>query len=689
MSVHPTFKDGKRLIDFILVYKLSALVTEELETKFKRFISTIEILGLEYESESFTADEDVIFIKIHAPVKVILIYAEIFDIGLAYKNFEFRPYRKKPGTWFATPLTRPNIYDPIYTRAPEAFSGDIPNYIITSERIMVVNQILRRVVWGDRQSEYGLHRLIKYKILTDAFPLHDGNYQWTTTGPLNDRQLLAMYWGSFSCWHKKQPLNLIDKYFGTEYALYFAWVGMYIKYLIPAAVLSTLVLLYGFFTMYTDLNYQSHAICKTRIVMCPRCHFKQCPVEALSNSCYMANINYIFDNWCAVIFSAIMSLWATVFMELWQREESILEFQWNLKNVKHSLILRPEFIEVAKHKKYCPITDKMHPYIPKIKITTRYVVTIASLALLLFIVILATFGVMVYHVAVHEAMAKSYSFPIVTDRYRNMIGSFSGAILTGIFIFIFKAIYGKVAILLNDMENHRTQHSYNSAFIYKCYALAFANNYSAAFYIAFFKGKFYSYPGDLEQFNYLGGIQTDICDPTGCLIDLAILLIIIMIFRAIGSNFSQLFKPKLKKRMLQKTYKINDLNAIPQWENEYLLPKSEDFFMIEEYTDMVIQYGFVNFFIMGFPLAPILALLNNISELRVDALKVTKNFRRPIPVKVAGLGAWFAILQATTYIGVVTNALVIAFTSGFMEKVLYSNLYSKRDSYFNVTLSIE
>lgn len=69
----------------------------------------------------------------------------------------------------------------------------------------------------------------------------------------------------------------------------------------------------------------------------------------------------------------------------------------------------------------------------------------------------------------------------------------------------------------------------------------------------------------------------------------------------------------------------------------------------------MIQYGFVNFFIMGFPLAPLLALINNVAELRVDASKVVKSYRRPVPTKVASLGAWFGILQATTYIGVVTN----------------------------------
>ena len=36
--------------------------------------------------------------------------------------------------------------------------------------------------------------------------------------------------------------------------------------------------------------------------------------------------------------------------------------------------------------------------------------------------------------------------------------------------------------------------------------------------------------------------------------------------------------------------------------------------LFEEYLEMMIQYGFVTLFVSAFPLAPLLALLNNIWE---------------------------------------------------------------------------
>lgn len=69
----------------------------------------------------------------------------------------------------------------------------------------------------------------------------------------------------------------------------------------------------------------------------------------------------------------------------------------------------------------------------------------------------------------------------------------------------------------------------------------------------------------------------------------------------------------------------------------------------------VIQFGFVTLFVASFPLAPLLALVNNLFEIRVDAWKFTTQFRRIVPEKAQDIGAWQAILQGVTILAVVTN----------------------------------
>lgn len=69
----------------------------------------------------------------------------------------------------------------------------------------------------------------------------------------------------------------------------------------------------------------------------------------------------------------------------------------------------------------------------------------------------------------------------------------------------------------------------------------------------------------------------------------------------------------------------------------------------------VIQFGFITLFVASFPLAPLLALFNNILEVRVDAWKFTTQFRRPVAAKARNIGAWEEILNVVAILSVVTN----------------------------------
>lgn len=73
----------------------------------------------------------------------------------------------------------------------------------------------------------------------------------------------------------------------------------------------------------------------------------------------------------------------------------------------------------------------------------------------------------------------------------------------------------------------------------------------------------------------------------------------------------------------------------------------------------VVQFGFITLFVASFPLAPVLALFNNILEIRVDAWKFTTQFRRPVASKARNIGAWQEILNAVAILSVVTNVSLV------------------------------
>lgn len=52
----------------------------------------------------------------------------------------------------------------------------------------------------------------------------------------------------------------------------------------------------------------------------------------------------------------------------------------------------------------------------------------------------------------------------------------------------------------------------------------------------------------------------------------------------------------------------------------------------------VLQFGFTTIFVAAFPLAPLLALLNNVIEIRLDAYKFVTQWRRPLPSQAKDIG---------------------------------------------------
>ena len=83
--------------------------------------------------------------------------------------------------------------------------------------------------------------------------------------------------------------------------------------------------------------------------------------------------------------------------------------------------------------------------------------------------------------------------------------------------------------------------------------------------------------------------------------------------------------------------------------------------MVFSIYSLVIQYGFVTIFVAAFPLAPLLALINNIFEIRLDAYKYTTQMRRPIAQQVQDIGIWYSILEGMTYLAVVSNVIHLNF----------------------------
>ncbi|KRT85881.1 hypothetical protein AMK59_532, partial [Oryctes borbonicus] len=129
---------------------------------------------------------------------------------------------------------------------------------------------------------------------------------------------------------------------------------------------------------------------------------------------------------------------------------------------------------------------------------------------------------------------------------------------------------------------------------------------------------------------------------------------------------------------------------LQQWVKDFKLVEWGPMSLFPEYLEMVLQYGFVTIFVAAFPLAPFFALLNNILEMRLDARKLLTFYRRPVTQRVRDIGVWYRILDSIGKLSVVTNGFIIAFTSNFIPRLVYTIAYNDNhtlDGYLNHALA--
>ncbi|XP_058122339.1 anoctamin-5 [Anopheles ziemanni] len=712
------FRDGRRKIDMILCYEEEEQgVMTELEAlkrhQRKLFHENLVREGLEIEVEDKMQafDGKTYFVKIHIPWRTESRYAEVMNLKLPVKRFITisvkeeetalrRQQNKILGYWNRLmSLTEynheriekePSFYSATANGNPEEqfIVKDRCTSYTSAQRSLIVMQILMRTRFDETEkvNNVGIRRLLNDGTYLACFPLHEGRYDKDhSSGALFDRRLLYLEWARPIKWYKKQPLCLVRKYFGDKIALYFCWLGFYTKMLYAPAIVGLFCFLYGLASMDSSDNIPTKEICDEKgpgkTILCPLCD-RACSYQQLHESCFFAQLTYLFDNPSTVFFAIFMSFWATTFLELWKRKQSVLVWEWDLQNIENEEDMRPEFETTVKTFRINPVTREKEPYMPTWTRAIRFFATSSAVLFMIAIVMGAVLGTIIYRISLVSVIYSGGGSFFRT--HAKLFTTMTAALINLIIIMLLTRIYHKLALYLTNMENPRTQTEYEDSYTVKIFVFEFMNFYSSLIYIAFFKGRFYDYPGDdVARKSEFLRLKGDICDPAGCLSELCIQLAIIMVGKQCWNNFMEYFFPAFYnwwRRRKHKQLTKDETHLHMAWEQDYHLQDPGRLALFDEYLEMIVQYGFVTLFVAAFPLAPLFALLNNIAEIRLDAYKMVTQSRRPLAERVEDIGAWYGILKIITYTAVVSNAFVIAYTSDFIPRMVYKYVYSPQFS---------
>uniref|UniRef100_A0A667ZLT2 Anoctamin n=1 Tax=Myripristis murdjan TaxID=586833 RepID=A0A667ZLT2_9TELE len=628
------FRDGVRRVDFVLSY-IDDKDGERKQERRREYEANLEKAGLELETEDKSESEDgkTYFLKIHAPWEVLATYADVLKIKVPFKANDIPNHTEIPMNWLSTPFRLP---DHIMHPEPDFFTAPFNKsksdfFLIDDKETFFPPSTRNRIV---RTSSYkdkkGIKRLLNNGTYTSAFPLHDCRY-WTRSRDLNCE---SERYNLYKYWARFLCF-FKEQPLNLIRKYYGEKIGIYFAWLGFYTEMLFFAAVVGVICfIYGLLTYSenewSYEICSEEIGG----KIVMCPL--CDKKCGYWKLNSTCNSsWQSHLFDNVGTVFFAIFMGIWVT--LFLEF-WKRRQAR--LEYEWDLVDFEEEQQQLQLRPEYET-----KCTNRRLNRITQV----FVV-----------------------GSLITPQ---LATSVTASCINFVIIMILNLMYERVAIWITDMEIPKTHLEYENKLTVKMFLFQFVNYYSSCFYVAFFKGKFVGYPGD---YAYMFGshLRNEECDPGGCLIELTTQLVIVMTGKQVWGNIQEALLQCPPKPYRGQCFPLTVISPTS------LLSVSP-----------VIQFGFITLFVASFPLAPLLALFNNIIEIRVDAWKFTTQFRRPVAAKAHSIGAWAEILSGVAVLSVVTNAFIVAFTSDMIPRLVYMYAYSSDSGismkgYINDSLSV-
>jgi Calcium-activated chloride channel len=455
------------------------------------------------------------------------------------------------------------------------------------------------------------------------------------------------------------PLDRIAAYFGEEVAFYFALLEFYTRWLVVPAVFGAIVFLMQLWYQQMELSW-------------------------------------------VPLFSLFVAAWSTLFIEYWKRHNVTLAHRWGVLNYEQEEVTRPQFRGQWMQD---PITGEVLRVYPvwrrwlKIGLSTLVVVLAVVLSSLAMLYVFTTRDSILQRLGAARTDASLppttnnnttndtlpapsarvlFPAPPSREEQRQWVGSASQSAMEqyesntdyaewwfamllppvayGFLIPLLDFLFGRVALLCNDWENHRTETQFRNHRVAKVFTFRFVNSFISLFYYAFSpSSSLLALAVQLASFLIVGQIWNTVLE---VLVPCSLHTYGECRFRAQArrAEESGLTEGGRGRRLLRHA-------KSKAWVESRLM----EYDTFNDYAMLLIQFGNVTFFSWAFPLAPLCALLHNIVAMRTGAYKLLYSSQRPIAHKASGIGVWLNVLQAMSLLAVLTNCAHIA-----LESIQYS-----------------
>ncbi|XP_068651922.1 anoctamin-like protein Os01g0706700 isoform X2 [Aristolochia californica] len=404
-----------------------------------------------------------------------------------------------------------------------------------------------------KMGESLLKKLETKGIVRKVFPLHDETKRkWLLRN-------WALNWLDFS-W---QPIDEVYSYYGTKIATYFAFLGMYTKWLsCPAA--------FGLTLHLVDFG-------SWQLMVLP-------------------------------IFFIFTIMWAALFLQFWKRKNAALLTRWQISYSEESETVskavdtdRGSFVQPHVDHKQLRSGEKSKEG-NKIFHSEEWFWRLMRFRNDVIVVL----GIICLQLPFELAYAHFYEFA------GSDIMKFGLTAVYFLIIQYYTRVCGKVSVKLIKYEHNRSMESSADSLVYKVFENLLENS------IPYLKYSYKKYKA-VHKKKCENGLST--------------------------------------RKSIQLVFRV---------EKEYLKPsycasigeELEDG-LFDDFLKLALQFGLIMMFSCAFPLAFAFAGVNNLTEIRIDALKLLTILRRPIPRAAATIGAWLNIFQFLIVMSICTNCALL------------------------------
>lgn len=427
--------------------------------------------------------------------------------------------------------------------------------------------------------------------------------------PVHNRKWLADLDASWSGLHQikdfsfVQPMTLIQNYFGSRLAFIIAWNGTYCKLILALLPIALIF-------------------------------------EVLETG--------IFGDFKGLVlfFGMILCIWSKLADNMWSREQKFFSCLWDL-NTTPDYSVRPDFVG-TKHKapEDWNILTKQYPgYKYLLRQMGMWIVTILF-CLLDFMCVYGWIG----------------AFKGRMDIY--------ASICLALIIQVFTLIYQPAVDFMTKHENHKYQMSFYNSYLMKLFIFQFVNQFCAFFFIAVKQDdtEYRCPPGPDSGHDCIHLLKHQLVTTITMLVGIRFAMLALS---ALKIPFFLWWEERNLRLALASKEEGADTSVeeIPVRgfiEEQAKYDENRIRVQIEGMMQLVITLGYLLIFGAVAPVIVPLCLLLFVVQLRANAWQLTRNTKRSLPRKAAGLGAWLNVVKFLMVTGVVfTGFLVVAHGPSF------------------------